>query len=560
MAAWGLNLLRFVPASLGIVLWGVAAAALVPAIGEALGRGLERLGEGLRDLLWARIAFAASGALVVLLLDDRTWFTGDFLIRAGAATWSGLEANFEQSLPLEILLFERLPRAIHSIWPGSSPLLVPRLLGALSAFFLGLAGAEAGRALARNGAIVVTTAILVAFGGQLVAFTGLGKPAAMLCAITALSGVLALRAEVGRHGHWALGFLGLTVGLALLLHRSALLLLPCWLAVTLGVLRRGRAVRTRADVLWLLFAAAPIAALGVTGARLAGILMGFDLPHHVAGTSMTESAAAWSRATALPRIADILNALMVLVPAGLPLLVLGGRPAAAPGARATHVAVWLAAPWLVALALVRPQQGAFRDLDVFAPGGGALALLCACVLARWSGPPRAFQHVSAAIVTGTLAATLALLACFHDPRGGLARVRAYATETPARPPAERARTWDFLALRGFALRDWPMAAEAAHQAVRNTPSPRLLLMWAIASTYTGRYGDARAAYSAVLERTPSEPTAWVGLAGIALRLGDRTLADSAFARLQTYAPDSPEARQVRTLVRFHPVVLPLARE
>jgi Flp pilus assembly protein TadD len=105
-----------------------------------------------------------------------------------------------------------------------------------------------------------------------------------------------------------------------------------------------------------------------------------------------------------------------------------------------------------------------------------------------------------------------------------------------------------------------MAAEAAHQAVRNTPSPRLLLMWAIASTYTGRYGDARAAYSAVLERTPSEPTAWVGLAGIALRLGDRTLADSAFTRLQTYAPDSPEARQVRTLVRFHPVVLPLARE
>ena len=138
-------------------------------------------------------------------------------------------------------------------------------------------------------------------------------------------------------------------------------------------------------------------------------------------------------------------------------------------------------------------------------------------------------------------------------------MRAWLAEPPARTASEREPVWDFLALRAFALRQWPLAAAACEQASRIAPNPRILIMLGIARTYVGDATGAAAAYRAVIARSPFEPVAWAGLAGVAARSGQQALADSARSRLRMFPQTGPRAREMRAVMAQYPEAFPAAR-
>src|SRR5260221_2563483 len=88
MWAWGLNAPRFLPAAWAWGPWLLCAACLHPGIAPAFDRALGALGAGLRRRWVGVFVFASVLALLVWCLDDRPWFTGDFLIRRGAEATS----------------------------------------------------------------------------------------------------------------------------------------------------------------------------------------------------------------------------------------------------------------------------------------------------------------------------------------------------------------------------------------------------------------------------------------------------------------------------------------
>src|SRR5262249_34656806 len=147
---------------------------------------------------------------------------------------------------------------------------------------------------------------------------------------------------------------------------------------------------------------------------------------------------------------DLVNLLLMMVPAAVPIALGAALRRTAWPKRETALALALVAPWLIVACVASPAQGVFRDLDFYAPGAVAIAVGCAGMLGRLTatdGGPRLAAAVSATCV----GATLQVLFCFHEPAGGLARVRAYLSEPPERSAAEHASAWDFLALRAFAL-------------------------------------------------------------------------------------------------------------
>ena len=543
MWLWGLNTQRF------LVLPGVLlslAAMTLPfsrRFGEPVARALAGFGDRLAALRTWRLGVAALLALGVWLLDDRTLFTGDALIRNGASASPEFLARFKQALPLELLLFEHLPLALQTA--GLPEGLWSRLVGLIAALTLAWAALGLGREFARRGASLVAVASLVACGGWLTTFTGLGKPAAVLCALTAIAALQAVRAARTGRG---IASLGLTVFAALALHRAGLLLLPVWgLALGLAALAPEASSRPRAGSIWAL-ALLPLGALGLLGTRIFQIVATIDIPTHVAA-----AASPW-------RVLDLANLALLMVPAGVALLP-GAIAAAGRGWRTREalVLVVLVAPWLAAAAVSSPAQGIFRDLDFFAPAGVAAAALAAWWLCRLPGDDARAKRVAVAITLTSAAAALQLLLCFHDPTSGLERVRAWLAEPPARTASEREPVWDFLALRAFALRQWPLAAAACEQASRIAPNPRILIMLGIARTYVGDATGAAAAYRAVIARSPFEPVAWAGLAGVAARSGQQALADSARSRLRMFPQTGPRAREMRAVMAQYPEAFPAAR-
>ncbi len=553
MWLWGANLQAFLPA--GWLLWLLLALAFVPPVNAWMSRALEELGRWLARGWVALLAVAAIAALVVWALDDRTWFIGDFIIRRGNPGWVNFQRNFEQSLPLESVLFNRVPLLLRSL--VADPLVVDRTLGALAAAALGIAGVVFGRRMAKPGAGVVVAALMLALGGYLVVFTGLGKPAALLCAATAWIALLALRAcDSRRH----LGWLGGVLALALLLHRSSVLLLPGWLVavvVSWRVARRAPAERQRLGWLTAIFAALPLVALAIVGPRVLQLAVDFDIPHHLVGPSLGGFGRRGIASEELIRLADVANLFLLMTPLLFPALVAGGGRAAAlvrEGRFAVLAA--LALPWVVAVAVLRPQQGVFRDLDVFAPGMVAAQALAAYLLLDYLGRRARGPRLAAILALACAVPTLEALLIAHEPRHGLQRVAAYVAEAPARPPEVQARTWDFVALRAFQGGDWPLAATACERSVAQAPNPRLFIMLGIARSYVGDHAGARAAFSSALARNPDDPLPWVGLAGSAAYLGDRALADSCLARVRAFSADPRKAAAIERFLATYPRVMP----
>ena len=553
MWAWGLNVQRFLPPLAAWLPWLASAALLLPAAGRRFAPTCEALGDRIatgRRWPWLA-AFAA--ALVVWSLPDRVWFTGDFMLRQGAAETGGFKGIHTQALPLEVLLNRTFPRLLTALAPFD-PNLGGRLIGALAAATLAWAACGLARAWGLRGAAAVVAAATVLWGGTLTCFTGLGKPAAALCALTALAVLGATRlVSAGRSG----ALLGLAVGLALLVHRSALALLPLWLMALVAAWRAGRAREPGTRRAWALAAALPALAACVSLPRIATILRGFDLPRHLAPPEV-QAHGPLAAAFAALHLADLANLVLFYTPAIVP----AAAALAAGGWRGAGVPGWLpvvaAAPFVPLMLFVHPTQGVVRDLDVFAPAGAAIAVVCAHRLGTALGGRRLPAWLAPALVAAVAMPALQWLLHFHDPGRGAARARALALEAPVRPEDQRARLWDALAYRAFRERRWDLAVEASGYSARLGPHPRALTMWAIARTYSGDHRGAESLYVVLAARTPDDPLVWLGLGGAALRVGDSTQFARALARLQTYDPGGREARLIRRQLRVFPEVWPEA--
>src|SRR5437867_4253550 len=120
-------------------------------------------------------------------------------------------------------------------WLALALPLLPRV-GAALAPRLDRAGDGLGGALASwlVALAAVVAAASIVCGGWLTCFTGLGKPAALLCVLTAAALLGATRlARTGQGGV----LLGGSVAAAFLLHRSGLALAPLWLAALVPAFR-----------------------------------------------------------------------------------------------------------------------------------------------------------------------------------------------------------------------------------------------------------------------------------------------------------------------------------
>lgn len=550
MHAWGLNLVRFLPAWAGWGAWSAGALVLLPGVGRRLAAALERAFEAW-PRRFATPAFALGAAALVWSCPDRTWLTGDFFLRQGTAETGGLDGTFANALPGEILLNRWLPHLVRPDF-GVDANLATRLLGAVLAGALAVCAAGLAGVWGLRGPARVVAAATILVGGHLTTFTGLGKPAAVLCVLTAsslLGGTKLL--AIGRGGL----LLGPSVAVALVTHRAALTLLPFWLAVVVRAMWPGRAERP-ARGQSLAAALPPVLALLLVAPRLARIVLEFDLPRHLAPEAMRHAGALASILAPL-RLLNLANTVLVQAPA-LPValaLLLFVRP------RQETAGAWFAASALAlaslpVFAFVHPIQGVFRDLEVFAPAG--ISLTCFAALAVGLSIQRGL--VAAWLVPAVLASALLpsaqWLVHFHDADRGLQRARRFATEPPSRDASEVGQLWDLLAYRAFRQQDWPLAVEATRASAASAPSKRVHLMWGMARTHTGDYVGAESIYVALVERYPEDPVVWLALGGVALRLNDEPRARVAVERLRSYGPGSSERRQVQQAVKAFPILWP----
>jgi len=536
MWGWGLNVQRFLDPVFGWGLWLLAALALVPALAKRGLPALEKLGEGLASSPRAYAVVGLLGAALIWLMPDRVWFVGDFLLRMGNVETGAFGGNFVNALPLDRFLHSALlqPFGRGSMEAANAAL---RALGALEAGVLAMLAVAFARALRLTGIFAALAAGIVFFGGYLTMFTGFGKPASELCLATVALVTFGLRAIEGRT---SLLPCGVVMAAALLLHRSSVMLLPAWLAIA-AMTMRTYGGRRLANVLGI---ALPVVVGLVALPRILAIATGYDLSHHLAP---------WSPR----RVLDLANLLLALSPLAIvsPLL-LALRGPAIGGRRDAALLLVLALSFLPALLLIAPQQGIFRDWDVFAPAAMAFSMLGAWLTVETvvAAPGRTWLAVTVCVLMGM--SSLQWMALNRDVTRGLARVRAYILEPPGPPAADRPLVWDFLTSRNMRLRRWSEAAQDAAHAAEDAPHRRILLMWALAATNAEDFRDAQQVYRRLLEREPEDPLGWLGLAGTAWRLNDRAELERAIAKLRSYAPNGPERAAIRRHLMYYPQVWP----
>jgi tetratricopeptide (TPR) repeat protein len=554
---WGLNALRFVEPIGGWVGWAVMAAALVPALAGPLVPAAARLGDAIGGRSPLPLAAAAAfGAALVLALPDRVRFVGDFLLRQGTVEALGLPALlYPQALPLDVALHHTLP-----VWLAGAGILDAntgaRAFGALGAALLAALSVTFARVLRLRGIAALAASGIVFFGGYLGLFTGYSKALADLVVVVVFVGVFGLRAIRGQGGLLPLG-VALALGFAL--HRSALGLLPAAALVWTFWLRE----RAKQVGGWLpvLRAPATIAALLIPLAVLAAMLprmittaFGFDAVHF-ASADVRAAGGVWKAAFAGTRLADLLDLVWMLSPLGLlaPVLAaaLGRRVALA---REPLLLLALAVPLVGVWFFVHPIHGVFRDWDVFAFGAAALSLAAGWAAGetlREAPVERAGARRSAVLGGAVLAAVavpaLQWLSLSADIDRGLARVLAFVSEPPARTPAERGDTWDYLGIRYAGLGRWSSAAEAFARAAETAPSPRVLVAWAMAETQRGDLRAAQRLYWKLLAKNPDNARAWLALSAVSSRLGD--MHESRYAA-QRLLEVSPNAREAEEIIRF----------
>src|SRR5262249_21683478 len=208
---------------------------------------------------------------------DTVRFVGDFLLRQGTVEMADRPGVlFPQALPLDVFLHYTLPLRIttaHLADPNGAA----RLLGAVEIAALAIAAAWFPRVLEPRFGAALACASVVLFGGYLGLFTGFSKAFAEMCVLVALAGVSAISAlRTGR----GLLTLGLAAAIGILLHRSALGMLPALGLVWVGWLaRHGREGGWRRPGVIAAFIV-PLLALAVMAPRITGTVLHTDTAVH----------------------------------------------------------------------------------------------------------------------------------------------------------------------------------------------------------------------------------------------------------------------------------------
>jgi hypothetical protein len=532
---WGVSFTRALPAALSALAWLLPLAAMVAAragLRSAPASDRARFGDPHPALV--RLLVAVAAAALVWVLEDRTRFLGDFGLRTGVLErGADLGRLFPQAMPLDIATHVKLP---DWLWrhAGLAPDLTQRMLGSMCAALISIAALDVARTLGARGAVAVAVVTTASAGGDLALFTGYGKGLAELTALTGVAAALALRAIRDPR---ALPALALAVALAIGFHRAGLLLLPFTL-VAIAVSWRRAGVRRLALTIGSL--AVPLLVLGP---RVAALLANFDLPRHIAPAGPPPQGALdpWRRVCDLANAALVLAPLCPLIPALAPTLT------RSPIGERALLATWL----LSAVALfvvVQPQQGVFRDLDVFAPAAVLLSAAAAVGIAGWAARRPAGAALAPALTLATLAPTVLWLCLQHWPDRSLPRIEEFASGPPLRPATERAAIWDFLGTRALAERRPERAARDFAQAAAAAASPRLLYEWGTAEVMQGHLARADSLFRLSVARDAEFAPAWRGLASTASWLGDTLACAQAERRLSALDPAAPELPALRSFL------------
>lgn len=529
--AWGVDALRYLPSIVRVIPYVAMLLLLFP-------RPLETPARSFGDWtaskpLLASVILGFICAAVVLALPDRAHAVGDFLLRQGTVELAAAPSVlYPQALPLDVLLHYRLP-----LFFADAHLLnaaqYGRALGALEAFLLGALSVALARAFGMRGLAAAALACAAAWTGALGLMSGYSKAFSEMALLTIA--VAAFGTRVAREGRGVPG-LSLACALGLALHRSALAFIPAAL-VAVAIAARDPALRPRLATKAALAASVVfVAALCLFLPKIVATALSFDRAQHFASEDVTRAGGLLAASFQPGRLVDLLNVAFFFTPL-LPLAVIlsGGLRR-----RDVLVVLALALSWGALAFVLFPAQGAFRDWDVFAPFGVALAILAGSLAAvavrKGDGWPAAIPVVC---LTGVL---LALLGAW-DREGTWRKMEAIVTGPPARTPVERAKTWDYLASSWFQAGRFADATRAFSHAAETSRSQRIYLSWAVAAHEARDYAQEQKVLEELVAFAPQTAIAWQRLGSMSWQNGDYATAARAARELVKLAPGDADLRQ-----------------
>jgi hypothetical protein len=458
---WGINHLSYHRPVVRVILLAIICASFIPAVNERAYAGLGKLyrlvGAGRRGLMLAGLIVAVMMVLF-LSLGSSTFLLGD-----GVYVFNNMTVAAEKEItPKDYLRnvtlsenswsFVKGHRTAASVNPGSD------LLNFLSSYALrrafgadALTGVRVLSALMGGLLVVALLVFLRRMGGgapwpACAALVVLGSGAVQLffgyvenyAPVLLVGVVYALTAYRALSGRGSIGYPLAMLVVAVLLHAQALMLLPStvFLIVWAAWLKKRPALW---GVAWK-----SIAAVTVAGAVIAA-LTGVGGDYYLALTGGTYAA------FSLPHLLDVVNELLLLLPAGLIFYVLGAVSEADPDDANGTRGLWAAFAWCLLvpcclfLLLFRPDLGMARDWDLFAFTGLGFAVPAVLGLRRFLRSGRLARHYARVVVpalTVSLVLTFAWITVNADAERSVRRFtsileydktgQAYAYETLAK--------------------------------------------------------------------------------------------------------------------------------
>jgi tetratricopeptide (TPR) repeat protein len=540
---WGVDVLAFWPPLPAALLIGLGGVALLPASASRVGQALAWLGRRWQNAGWRGDALvAASMGGLLFLLRDRLRFTGDFGVRVGVLGMQNPGPQLRELMfPLDAALNYHLPRAL--VASGWSPEAALQLVGAVfGAVFVLIAGRFL-RATGARGAALPAGLLVICGGALLTHFAGYDKfgPLLVGLALAALGTVYMARAAAGV---WVLA--GGAV-LAVLAHRSGLLLLPATAWAMVEALRAARRQSAQASVIG---AAAVVAGAAVVVAPTAlGVFEHVDLVKHLPAGSIAAARGAAGAWSLLFKPLHVLNALLFLVPLwpaaavalalGLQQRGRGQRPQAGKGPRLGPPTALALATYLSLVLVIEPGGGWARDWDTATGAGTLLAFLAGYALVRVWGR-------GSAPGTEGVAAGLSLCLCVAIWGGHVSesvssrRLESLVRSAPSWSAARRSWMYDFWGVDALKRGRAEEAARRFRMAIEiGGPNPRLYYQLGLAQLAAGNPETAGASFSRAAAGNPQAADPWVGLVTVALARGDTLAAvgclDSALGRSPNHA-------------------------
>ena len=538
---WGLDLARDLGPAAAVAGLALPLALHLPALARAAARAVPKTTRA-QDAL--AIALAGALALFMLAHPDRSLFTGDASLRHGAfASVEQPEKFAVQAMRADLVLHHDLPKWVseHTPWSADQ---AGRAQGALLALLAALAGWRLAVALGTRAELALAVAAIAACTGALALDNGYAKASVEVACLTGIAAVGVVRAARGSGG---LGTVGACVALGLVLHRSALALLPAWLVTVAFAVRAGWWKRPAA----IAGALAPPVALAVVGRRLVQVMGSFDREHHLSGGLAHTLGLAFAPA----HLVDVAHTLCLLVPLVLLLPLLAFLPPRPP-ARETLALSALALPPLALLFVVQPQQGLPRDWDVYAFAGVALAAIVAWrVAAVLAAEPRA-RWLAIPLAVSAAVPALEFAALQTDSVRTWARAESILIGPPERDPSERARGLSTMGMMHYGRGDYVHALALFERSADAAPNPRTYAEMGMALTMMNRPGEALARYRHAVSLNPDLVMGWRGIAAAASAVGDRDAMRDAVRALERLEPDSDVLPDMRAWLEANPEPAP----